>query len=253
MKIDISVVISAHREGRLAHPTLRSVFRSAAFANESGVRSEVIVVLDRADSETRAYFETCGHPCLKLYQVDLGDPGMARNHGVEKASGKYVAFSDADDLFGKGWLGAAFQYAESRGEFCVYYPEYVICFERENLIVRCKDTDDETLNISTMIEFNCWNSVHFLAPKTLLAENPFRPTPLDSGFGYEDWHWYCELIADGIPIRIVPESCVFYRKKLNGSRLSAHNQHQVVIQPSKLFDPEIFSSLIREKNYRNVK
>jgi len=247
--MDISVIIPAHKEGRLAHRTMNSVFRSAKYASESGIVTEIVIVLDRPDRETQDYFKRYDDSEVKIHTSDFGDAGLARNHGVERATGKYIAFSDADDLFGKNWLNAAFHEAESRGEYGVYYPEYVICFEGENLLVQCKDSDDETLSIGDMIEYNCWNSVHFLARRTLLLENPFVPTPLESGFGYEDWHWYCEIIANRIPIRIVRESCVFYRKKLHGSRLFEHNHSRTVIPKSKLFEPAIFSSLInRGKN-----
>lgn len=245
--MDISVIIPAHKEGRLAHHTMNSVFRAAEYASESGIRTEIVVVLDRPDKKTQEYFGCYKDSEVKLYTSDFGDAGLARNHGVESATGKYAAFSDADDLFGKNWLKTAFHEAERRGEYSVYYPEYVICFEGENLLVRCKDSDDEALSVGNMIEYNCWNSVHFLASRTLLLENPFVPTPLESGFGYEDWHWYCEIIAKRIRIRIVPDSCVFYRKKLQGSRLFEHNHSQTVIPKSKLFEPAIFSSLMNKE------
>lgn len=43
---DISVVIPAHHEGRLANHTLASVFRSAEYAASKGLLTEILVVMD---------------------------------------------------------------------------------------------------------------------------------------------------------------------------------------------------------------
>ncbi len=84
--LDISVVITAHREGLLAHRTLRSVRQSKTCAESLGVRSEILVVLDRPDSATRTYFDQ--QPDVRLYEVDFGDTGPSRNFGArQRAAG----------------------------------------------------------------------------------------------------------------------------------------------------------------------
>jgi len=246
MASDISVIITAHHEGRLAHPTIRSVFRAVGYANESGIEAEIIVVMDRPDEKTQEYFSTYRNSEIRINSVDFGDPGLSRNYGVHLSLGKYVAFLDADDLFGKNWLKAAYHEAEINRDFCVYHPEYVICFERENLLARYKGSDDEEFYLGNLIENNCWIAA-FLSQRSLVAKNPFAPTPSGSGFGYEDWHWYCEIIAKGITIKTVPDSCMFYRRKLQGSRLSEDNYDCVVIRPSELFEPSTFSSLLKKE------
>ena len=250
MDFDISVIILAHHEGRLAHASMRSVFRTVAYANESGIKSEVIIVMDKPDEKTKEYFARYRNSEIKIHKVNFADPGLSRNFGVHISSGKYIAFLDADDLFGKNWLQAAYHEAEKHNDFCVYHVEYVIFFEAENIFTQCKGSEDKELNIGTMIEHNCWNSVHFFTQKGLLIENKFISTPSGSGFGYEDLHWYCEIIAKGINVKVVPNTCVFHRKKFTGSRLEEHNYNNVVIKPSKLFEPEVFNSIINKENLK---
>jgi glycosyltransferase involved in cell wall biosynthesis len=241
---DVSIIVTAHHEGRLAHPTMRSVFRTAAYANEHGIKTEVIVVLDKPDGKTENYFKTFHNDGI-IYTSDFGDPALSRNYGVSIAKGKYIAFLDGDDLFGRQWITEAYSQAESNIERCVYYPEYVVFFESENIIVKYSDMSDVDTYPANMIEFNTWNSVHFLAERSLLIENQFVPTPPGSGFGYEDWHWYCEIISNGIPLKIVSGTCIFYRKKASDSRLTRHNDDHSVIPPSSLFEPLRFSSIIK--------
>lgn len=249
MDFDISVIILAHHEGRLAHASMRSVFRTVAYANESGIKSEVIIVMDKPDEKTKEYFARYRNSEIKIYTVNFGDLGLSRNYGVHISSGKYVAFLDADDLFGKNWLKAAYDEAEINRDYCVYHPEYGICFESENILVRYRGIDDEEFYLGKMIERNCWIA-HFLSQRSLLIENPFASAPCGSGFGYEDWHWYCEIIARGISIKIVPDSCVFYRRKLYGSLLSEYDHNHAVIRPSKLFEPSTFSSMLKKEKIK---
>ena len=249
---DISVIVTAHHEGRLAHRTMRSLFRAVEYARERNVSCEIVVVMDKPDDNTKDYFSRYDGSKIVVRAVDFGDPGLSRNYGVSASSGKYIAFLDADDLFGETWLKAAYEEARNIKGEGVFHPEYVICFERENWIMRCKNMDDSDFYLSNLIEHNCWNSVHFLAQKSLLIENPFIGTPIDSGFGYEDWHWNCEIIAKGIRVRLVPETCVFYRKKKYGSRNAVHNHNNVLIPPSKLFAPAKYSALLEDEKIRKT-
>ena len=57
MSIDVTVVLNAHREGSLAHASVESARAAAEHARRSGLEVEMLVVLDRPDSETRSYFD----------------------------------------------------------------------------------------------------------------------------------------------------------------------------------------------------
>jgi len=246
---EISVIVTAHREGRLAHHTLQSIFRSAAYAKTIGIRTEVIVVLDNPDALTELYFSRYTGTELLSDVISVGDPGLARNHGVKLASGKFVAFLDADDLMGETWLANAYSAAaDNSEEKVVFYPEFVVFFDNKHLIFKAKGSGDRDFRATDLIEYNCWNSVHFLASRQLLLSHPFEATPTGSGFGYEDWHWYCDSMAMGCQVKIVDGTNIFYRSKASGSRLSAHNECSVVCPSSKLFEPHLFSSLMDNNN-----
>lgn len=89
--------------------------------------TEVIVIDDgsRDDSVSvvKRYQET--HPHVILFQKPNGGVSSARNLGIEKARGRYLAFVDADDYLLPGGLERIVSIAVSSGADVVKYkPEY---------------------------------------------------------------------------------------------------------------------------------
>src|SRR5579862_10021193 len=111
--MDITVILNAHHEGMLAHPSCISVELAKALAENAGISVEVLVIVDRPNPETTKFL---AHRCPKEWKivlVDFGDLGLSRNEGVRLARGRWIAFLDADDLFGVNWLRDAHKAAEN--------------------------------------------------------------------------------------------------------------------------------------------
>ena len=232
---DISIVVTAHHERELAHRTLRSIWRSVRYADGYNLNCEVVVVLDRPDSATRDYFVK-HQPGVRMIETDYGDAGPARNHGVREAHGRYVSFIDGDDLYCEQWLYRAYRHAQAQPRIdAIFHAEYMVFFETEHLIRRHLSTLQPEFSALNLLEYWHWQ------PSTLLERDlalryPFHECPNNSGFGYEDWHWFCELIAGGVEIILVEQTCLFYRKR-EASRCSGHNG--TVIPASRLFDLDV--------------
>jgi len=235
--MDISVIITAHSEGRLAHHTMKSVLGAMDRASGEGLSCEALVMLDNPTPETIAYFERYkDEPRVRMEQTSFADPGPARNRGVEQAKGEWIALLDADDAFGSQWLARAGKAARAKGVPVVLYPEYFVFFEDAHYVVRSNSTQDAGFDASRLMQYNFWNSVHFMTQRSTLIDIPFLATPRDSGLGYEDWHWFSEVVARGIPVERVSETVVFYRKKrAAASRLGFHMNESVLIPPTSLF------------------
>lgn len=94
----ISVIIPLYNKGKLIERALDSVF------SQTYQDFEVIVV-DDGSTDGSADFVRAYQDCrLTLISQDNSGPGAARNHGVQKSRGEYLAFLDADDEWLSGFL-----------------------------------------------------------------------------------------------------------------------------------------------------
>ena len=243
MGFDVSVIIPAHHEGRLAHPTMCSVFRSVAYANKKGVNAEIVIVMDKPDVKTEEYFSRYKEPGLLIKTVNFGDLGFTRNFGVGVSSGRYIAFLDADDLFGQNWVYESFKYLENNGNDIIAHPEYDVTFEAKNVIFRQTSSCSPDFKAEKLIEYNFWSAL-CTSKKEILLRYPYDATTFNHGFGFEDWHFNCETLAAGIEHRIVPGTVIFRRKKEIDSLLESSDRLNRIVRPTSLFEPLKFKSVM---------
>lgn len=238
MPPDITVVITFHREGLLAHRSLLSLSRCLAAAEREGLSVEVIATLDRADAETTRVvcaYTLPGKPG-KLLSLDVGDLGQARNHAIRNATGRWVLICDGDDYLSENFLLRCMQQAQTYGEDVILHAELIILFEGWNAISwQCGD-DDPAFDPACLLTCNPWNSCSFAARTVYLATPYARARPGESGFGFEDWHWNCETLAAGLRHRIAPGTVHYVRRKVLDSLNAAHADQHALIPRTHLFD-----------------
>jgi glycosyltransferase involved in cell wall biosynthesis len=88
----VSVVIPAYNAGRTIDAALRSVF------SQTYRDFEVIVIDDGSVDDTAERVGAWGNAVLFSRQANQG-PAAARNHGIQRARGRLLAFLDADDVW----------------------------------------------------------------------------------------------------------------------------------------------------------
>ena len=203
-----------------------------AHAGQAGLQVEAVAVLDRADALTRAVVEANGPDGLRLEEVDFGDLGLARNHGVENAKGHYVAFLDADDLWGTDWLLKAAEAAEARTGATVWHPEVNVYFGAEKRLFVHIDMEDEAFCPPALMVENHWTALSF-AERRLYLDNPYPATNLSEGFGFEDWAWNMQTISRGIVHKVVPGTGHVIRRKPDQSLARDTVLAQAVPRPSR--------------------
>lgn len=243
--MDITVVLNAHREAELAWATMRSLLRSQACARAAGIHSEVLVVLDRSNDPTRAFFSAHAPVPWRFENTDYGDLGLARNHAAARARGRFIAFLDADDLFGESWLAFAFQAASEDSRSVVWHPAINVYFGASQQIFLHADMDDPRFDVADLVSVNQWTALAF-APTELVQRVPYRAIDLANQIGYEDWSWNEAVIHAGAIHKTVAGTEHFIRVKSHGSLVSQSAAARSVAWPSGLFSSWISTRKHRE-------
>lgn len=108
MSLSVSIVIPAYNAALLIRRCIQSILDQRA-----DFQIEVIVVDDASTDETIALVKGVNdHRITVLSQKNQG-PAAARNIGLEKAAGKYLAFLDADDYWKPEFLKRTVDFLES--------------------------------------------------------------------------------------------------------------------------------------------
>lgn len=208
---DISIILTAHREGLLAGATGRSAQAAMYHAAQAGLTCETIVVLDRADILTGQILREIFGTRARFVETDYGDPGQARNQGVDEAQGICSAFLDGDDLWSENWLSAAWTLSAQRPD-AVFHSACNLVFGQRRLLFWHADSETELCERAYMSWLNYWDAMSFSRTR-LYRDFPFKANDLKQGFGHEDWHWNAVTLAQGIAHKPVPGTMHFKRAR----------------------------------------
>ena len=230
MSTDVVIIVPGHSEGILARRTLKAAQKSADYARQRGISVEIVGVLDRATIETRAVFDEFVN---YRFEVDYGDLGETRNFGVAATDAKYVAFCDADDLFGLTWVHDAFQTAEKLGA-AVLHPQLIAFFgDVQQIFLREHlSTDDGRFDYDTLTQYNAWSALCF-ARRDVLLGTPY--VAVGKGCGYEDWQFNLDTLAKGIPHVAVPNTIHWVRVKAKGSLCRSLADGNAAVGPTDFY------------------
>ncbi len=220
---DITTILTAHREGRLAVATLRSVRRAVDRARAEGLTVQEIYVLDRADDVTRSVIGAAatqaGADAL-LLETELGDQGAARNHAIGHARGARTAFQDGDDLWTSDWLARAWAFLDQAGPDVVAHPAFNYFFEGQATLFRHADQDGPEFRPDGLRLFNYWDALA-MCDTELYRRFPFPARDIVNGWAYEDWAWNCLTVDAGIRHKVVPDTVLFKRRRAGSQTMTA--------------------------------
>ena len=238
MKFDASAIVTFHKEGILGHQTLLAVERCRMHAESLGLTVELVITLDCPDAETVRVVHD--HPAIResdqVYQVTFKDLSTCRNFAISKSLGDYIGTFDGDDYWSKNWISHSVQMIQSEGEHNIIHPEMIFAFGEVNSYWWQIDQLGAYYRPATQLTTNYWNACAFAA-KSVFEKCPYQVSRVgEAGFGYEDWHWNCETIAEGYIHRTAKGTIRYERRKENGSLNIAHRHAGAIIKPSKFFD-----------------
>ncbi|MBL7930667.1 MAG: glycosyltransferase family 2 protein [Bacteroidia bacterium] len=138
MPAKISIVVPCYNAADFIAETLFSVF-SQTYTNY-----EVLIIDDGSTDKSKAVIDGISHHSLKYFWQENQGVSMARNNGLEKTTGDYVLFLDADDLLEPDFLKTRIKKLE----------------ENENLLFACSKAiliDENSAPLNKEYEAVCEN------------------------------------------------------------------------------------------------
>ena len=215
--------------------------------NERYLNYEVIFVDDCSKDDTYSLLDLyCkAYKNFKVFKpVVNGGPGVARNLGIERATGEYIIFCDADDVFDIDCLEKLESFIKEHNNLDMLVAPYILERGNSELVVDeyiITKNEVNTLHVIDILRGNCapWSKIF---KKEIIQVNnimfPSRRTGEDICFVVE----YAKFIST-----VYKFSNTFYKYIMNENSLTHSNEinmneettFEVLIDNYRRFFPEI--------------
>jgi glycosyltransferase involved in cell wall biosynthesis len=198
----ISVIVPAYNAEQTILETITSV-QQQTFSD-----FELIVINDGSTDRTLELLNTVNDPRLKIFSYPNGGVSVARNRGIARATGEFIAFLDADDLWTPDKLDLQLAALQQQPEAGVVYSWAYYMDERDKIFQISEPIYFEG-NVYTQLLVNdfvvsCSNCL--VRRQAVESVGEFDPAVA----GAADWDYWLRLAAHW-PFVVVPKPQVFYR------------------------------------------
>jgi glycosyltransferase involved in cell wall biosynthesis len=206
----VSIVIPCYNDARFIEQSVTSALK------QTYQNTEVIVVDDGSNAETKAILKKLEPKLTKLVTQENRGQSTARNAGILVASGSYILTLDSDDYFELSFCEKAID---------------LFFRENETKIVSCYANLLLEDGSSRLYKPKGGAINEFLYANRALGTAMFRKEDWSTCGGYdeamrsgfEDWEFFIRLLKDGGNSAIINESLYNYRKR-NDSTTSKANR-----------------------------
>lgn len=219
----LSVVVPV----RNAAPYLMSL--ADAFARQASDAFEVIFVDDGSTDESCALLEhiaASGAFRARMTRQEHGGASAARNAGMERAAGRYLAFVDADDMIAPDYVKTLLACAARGGDLYAFRHARVVRGEAafDNLSGREREVPAEALLEAFLQNPTRFGVYDFLVRRALAEEAGLR---FPAGYPYyEDYDFILRLMDAAEGAREV-DRCVYCYRAAPGSAMSTYSDERL--------------------------
>lgn len=199
----VSVIIPAYNSEKTLLQTVDSVL------NQTYQNLELIVINDGSTDNTLAQLETVEDSRLKVFSYQNGGLATARNRGIERASGDYLTFIDADDLWTPEKVEQQVDALQKQPDAGVAY-SWTRAMDSTGTLFYDGNSESYTGDVyAPLLRCNFITSgSNVMITKAAIATSGI----FDSTLRYcEDWDYYLRL-ARTWPFVVVPRYQILYRQ-----------------------------------------
>ncbi len=232
----VSVVIPCFNSSKFIQRTIQSAL------HQDYPNKEVIVINDGSTDGSLDLIK--GFENVHIIDQDNHGVSHARNQGITKARGKYIAFLDSDDGFLKGNLLKKVQYLESHPEEVLVHATEKIVDERSEGSGLAKGKRGQVLN--ELLEFRetvIHSPSSVMVRKSVVEQSGQFDEALSTS---ADWEFWLRLANEG-PFGFIDEPLSYYtvhegQMHLNVDRMAMDMEYSInkakkkgLIPPGKKF------------------
>lgn len=163
---------------------------------------ELIAIDDCSGNGVAELLRDIADPRLRIVvREENGGENVTRNHGVELARGRYIAFQDHDDISYPDRLAVQVAHLES-------HPEVLGCG------AACHYGDDKVLHTAPQDPRDLWWSMifnnHVMFPTVMVRTEVARRHPFGNLVATEDYRWLYLVMSEGSFVNL-PDVVFHYR------------------------------------------
>lgn len=202
----ISVIIPAYNNEKTIRETIESVL------NQTFSDFELIIINDGATDSTLEIVSSIQDPRIKVFSYPNAGVSVSRNRGFQLASGKFISFLDADDLWTPNKLELQLEALQSNPEAAVAY-SWLDRIDESGQFLTKGNYRNFTGNVyEHLVEQNFLETASnpLICAEALKAVGDFNSelTPA------EDWDMFLRL-AEHYHFVVVPRPQILYRVSAN--------------------------------------
>lgn len=162
---------------------------------------ELIIIDDNSNDGTSTYLALIDDErIITLSTLGVGAP-QARNLGIEKATGEYIAFLDADDFWFPEKIERQLEFHQRYPGLAMSFTNYEHLTEDYQVIIDCfsywsqfQDQDELFINIESPLEFIIENNVIGTSTVMVKADVFSQTNGFDADIKYgEDWELWLRM------------------------------------------------------------
>jgi glycosyltransferase involved in cell wall biosynthesis len=209
---EVSLIISVYNGEPFLEQALRSVFAQTR-------RPEQIILVDDGSTDGTAGIAR-SHPEVTYFRQPNRGVSSARNLGIRSATGDFIAFLDADDLWAADMLEGHCDLLERNPE-----SQVVVGLVQP---FRMKSAGAENPDMVTIGE----PALLLNLGSALFRKGVFdRIGLMDEDFSIAaDWDWFLRAREEGVPVLTPPETALFYRRHgANITNRKKQLEHELLI------------------------